>query len=93
MDSPWSLTSGTRFGAQQFQVYLENSLVCCTWFAGGQRLVDVANPAQPKEVGYYIPEPRKGFATSQSNDVEINDRGLMYLFDRDKSFDILEFTG
>ena len=93
MDSPWSRTSGTRFGAHQFQVHMENSLVCCTCFAGGLRLVDVANPAQPKEVGYFIPEPREGFASPQSNDVEIDDRGLMYLFNRDKGFNILEFTG
>jgi hypothetical protein len=66
MDSPWSLTSGTRFGAQQFQVYLENSLVCCTWFAGGQRLVDVANPAQPKEVGlFYTRTARRLFSPAK----------------------------
>ena len=90
MDSPWSRTPGARFGAHQFQDHLENSLVCCTWFAGGLRLVDVANPTRPEEVGYFIPEPRAGYVAPQSNDVEIDDRGLIYLFDRDKRFDIME---
>ncbi|MGY8999421.1 MAG: LVIVD repeat-containing protein [Rhodospirillales bacterium] len=93
MDCPWSRTSGARFGAHQFQDHLENSIVCCTWFAGGLRVVDVANPARPKEVGCFMPEPRAGYNAPQSNDVDVDDRGLMYLLDRDKGFDILELTG
>lgn len=93
LDCPWSRTPGARFGAHQFQDHLEDSIVCCTWFAGGLRMIDVANPARPKEVGYFMPEPRAGHAAPQSNDVEVDERGLMYLFDRDKGFDILEFTG
>jgi|TARA_B100000959_G_scaffold180495_1_gene188845 hypothetical protein len=56
------------------------------------RLMSLNQPSQ-KRLVYFIPEPREGFAVPQSNDVEIEDRGLMYLFNRDRGFDILEFTG
>ncbi len=92
LDSPWSRTPGARFGAHQFTDHLENSIVCCTWFAGGLRIIDVANPARPEEIGYFIPEPRSGYSAPQSNDVEVDERGLIYLFDRDMGFDILERT-
>ena len=92
LDSPWSRTPGARFGAHQFTDHLEDSIVCCTWFAGGLRIIDVANPARPEEIGYFIPEPRAGYSAPQSNDVEVDERGLIYLFDRDMGFDILERT-
>ena len=91
-DCPWSREVGVRFGAHQFQDHLENSIVCCTWFAGGLRVLDVANPVQPKEIGYFMPEPRNGYTAPQSNDVEVDHRGLIYLLDRDKGLDILELT-
>jgi hypothetical protein len=90
MDCPWSRVAGVRFGAHQFQDHLENSIICCTWFAGGLRIIDVANPAQPEEIAYFMPEPRPGFTAPQSNDVEVDERGLIYLLDRDKGLDILE---
>ena len=71
---------------------LENSIVCCTWFAGGLRVVAVANPAQPEEIGHFMPEPRNGYIAPQSNDVEVDDRGIIYLLDRDRGLDILELT-
>jgi hypothetical protein len=68
-----------------------DTLVYCAWFAGGLRIVDIADPAAPEEVGYYIPEPAPGRAAPQSNDVDVDERGLIYLADRYAGFDILEF--
>ncbi len=90
MDCPWSREPGARFGAHQFQDHMDDTVVCCTWFAGGLRVLDLANPGAPKEIGYFMPEPRPGFTAPQSNDVEVDERGLIYLLDRDKGFDILE---
>jgi hypothetical protein len=90
--SPWSRAPG-RFGAHQFREKLDGTLVYLTWFSGGLRIVDVADPFRPKEVGHYIPEPVMGAASPQSNDVDVGDSGLIYLIDRDAGFDILEFTG
>jgi hypothetical protein len=91
LDSPWSRTPGGRFGAHQFQEHMEGTLVYCTWFAGGVRIIDVAQPHRPKEVGYFIPEPVMGHACPMSNDVETDSRGLIYVLDRFAGFDILEF--
>jgi hypothetical protein len=89
-DSPFARSEG-RFGAHQFQEHLEGTIVFCTWFSGGVRAVDVRDPALPEEVGWYIPEPCGGFASPQSNDVEVDPRGLVYVIDRNCGFDILEF--
>ncbi len=91
MDSPYSRAGG-RFGAHQYREKLDSTLVYLTWFSGGLRIVDVANPSKPIEVGYYIPKPLHGFPSPQSNDVDVDDNGLIYLLDRNAGFDILEFT-
>ena len=91
LDSPWSRRG--RFGAHQFQEHLSDTLVYVTWFAGGLRIVDVADPTLPREVGYFIPEPGAGQTSPQSNDVDVDKRGLIYLLDRDQGLDILEYAG
>ncbi|MGH6920112.1 MAG: RNA polymerase subunit sigma-70, partial [Geminicoccaceae bacterium] len=85
--------SSPRFGAHQFRERLDGSLVYLTWFAGGLRIVDIADPSLPKEVGHYIPEPVNGQPAPQSNDVDLDARGLIYLIDRLEGFDILEYRG
>ena len=40
---------------------------------------------------YYVPEPARGRAGPMTNDVDVDDRGLIYLVDRGPQFDILEF--
>jgi hypothetical protein len=91
LDSPWSRAAPGRFGAHQFQEHMDGTLVYCTWFSGGLRIVDVADPAAPEEVGHFIPEPAAGKVAPQSNDVDVDQRGLIYLGDRYAGFDILEF--
>jgi hypothetical protein len=93
LDSPWSRAVPGRFGAHQFQEHLKggDTLIYCAWFAGGLRIVDIADPSAPREVGHYIPEPAAGKACPQSNDVDVDERGLIYLGDRYAGFDILEF--
>ena len=92
-DSPWSREPGTRFGGHQFQEHMTDTLVYCAWFSGGLRIVDIADPLAPSEVGYFVPEPVSGQAAPQTNDVEVDGRGLVYLVDRFTGFDIVEFTG
>ena len=92
LDSPWSRAAPGRFGAHQFQEHMDGTLVYCTWFSGGLRIVDVADPMAPQEVGYFIPEPAAGKVAPQSNDVDVDANGLIYLVDRYAGFDILEFN-
>jgi len=92
LDSPWARATPGRFGAHQFQEHMEGTLVYCAWFSGGVRIVDVADPFSPQEVGWFIPEPAAGKAAPQTNDVEVDARGLVYIVDRYAGFDILEFN-
>jgi hypothetical protein len=92
LDSPFARTPGARFGAHQFHERMDgDTLVYCTWFAGGLRIVDVADPTAPQEVGFYIPEPAKEQAGPQTNDVDVDKRGIIYLVDRGPGLNILEF--
>jgi len=54
------------------------------------RLLDISDPFAPKEVGSYLPDPAPGKQRPSSNDVTIDDRGLIYLADRHGGIDILE---
>ncbi len=90
LDSPWSRAAPGRFGAHQFQEHMRDTLVYCAWFAGGLRIVDIADPLAPREVGWFIPEPARGRPCPQTNDVDVDDRGLVYIVDRYVGFDILE---
>ncbi|NIA69206.1 RNA polymerase subunit sigma-70 [Pelagibius litoralis] len=92
LDSPWARAPG-RFGAHQFREKLDTPLVYATWFSGGLRVVDVSDPFAPVETAHFIPEPRGDEPSPQSNDVDVDDNGLMYLIDRNRGFDILEMTG
>jgi hypothetical protein len=92
LDSPWSRAAPGRFGAHQFQEHMKDTLVYCAWFAGGLRIVDIADPAAPREVGHFIPQPASGRTAPQTNDVDVDDRGLVYIVDRYTGFDILEFN-
>ena len=60
LDSPFSRTPGARFGAHQFCERMTGTLVHAVWFGGGLRIIDVADPLAPREVGYFIPEPAGG---------------------------------
>ncbi len=93
MDSPFARTPGARFGAHQFHERMTSTLVHAVWFAGGLRIVDVANPSSPREVGFFIPDPAGGKSAPQTNDVVLDDCGLIYIVDRLVGFDVLEFNG
>lgn len=92
LDSPFARGAG-RFGMHQFQEHIDGTIAFCAWFGGGLRAVDIADPTWPKEVGYFIPEPPPGEPSPQTNDVDVDGRGLIYTIDRNRGFDILEFTG
>jgi hypothetical protein len=79
-----------------------------TYFNAGVRAVDVRNPYQPKEIGYFIPSITEATdkrcikvdgqdrckIAIQSNNVETDDRGYIYVVDRaNTGMHILELTG
>ena len=91
LDSPFSRTGGARFGAHQFCERVSGTLIHAVWFGGGLRIIDVADPLSPREVGYFIPEPVNGRPAPQSNDVALDGRGLICIVDRHVGFVVLEY--
>ncbi len=89
--SPWAGEPGVRFGAHQFRERLDSTLVYATWFAGGLRVLDLADPTLPVEVAHFMPEPGPA-GPAQSNDVDVDEVGLIYLLDRNNGFDILKMA-
>ncbi|MEA2873020.1 MAG: hypothetical protein QOH67_2996 [Hyphomicrobiales bacterium] len=83
-------------------------LAFVTFFNAGVRAIDVRNPYSPKEAGYFIPaiteatdkrcikvnEQERCKIAIQSNNVETDDRGYIYVVDRaNTGMHILEVTG
>jgi hypothetical protein len=93
LDSPFSRTRGARFGAHQFCERVTGTVVHAVWFGGGLRIIDVADPLSPREIGHFVPEPVAGRPAPQSNDVTLDARGLIYVIDRHVGFDILQYEG
>ena len=93
LDSPWSrarpapLRRAPVPGAHERR----HARLTAPGSRGGLRIVDIADPLAPREVGYYIPEPAGGRAAPQTNDVDVDERGLVYIVDRYVGFDTLEF--
>jgi hypothetical protein len=83
-------------------------IVFVAWFNAGVRAVDIRDPYHPKEVGFYIPATNKHTEPScvktpegarckisiMTNNVEVDDRGYIYIADRVKTgLHILELIG
>lgn len=77
-------------GCHQPSERFSGTIIPFAWFAKGLRLIDIADPFAPKEVGYYEPDPPEGFDLASSNDVTQDARGLLYLIDRQRGVDIIE---
>ena len=82
-----------RFGAHQPAEQVKGTVIPVAWFCAGVRFVDISDPYQLTEVGHFIADPCGGEKVTQSNDVYIDEQGLVYLMDRYYGLDILEFTG
>ncbi len=83
-------------------------LAFVTWFNAGVRTLDIRDPYRPREVGYFIPAVTNATdqrctrvggenrckTAIQSNNVETDDRGYIYVVDRaNTGMHILEVTG
>ena len=77
-------------------------------FNAGVRAIDVRDPLQPKEIGYYVPAitdktdkrctgtgaDQKCKIAIQTNNVDVDDRGFIYIVDRaNTGMHILDLTG
>jgi hypothetical protein len=81
----------TMTGCHQPSEVFTGTIVPFAWFAQGLRIVDVADPFRPREVGFFRPDPPAGFERVSSNDVTMDARGLIYLTDRQRGVHIVEY--
>jgi hypothetical protein len=104
--------AGARFGSHSVNESMApvffKKLAFVTYFSGGVRMVDVRDPYQAREVGYFVPAITKATdyrcatidgvrgcsTTNWTNNVETDDRGYVYITDRNNTgLHILEVTG
>ncbi len=79
-------------GCHQPSERFTGTIIPFAWFAQGLRIFDVADPFAPKQVGYYVPDAPEGQTRASSNDVTMDDRGLVYLVDRIRGVDVIEMN-
>ena len=103
---------GGRFGShssnESMAAVYYKKMAFIAFFNAGVRALDVRDPFQPREVGYFIPaitdktdkrcvkvDGKDRCKTAiQTNNVETDDRGLIYIVDRaNTGLHILEMTG
>lgn len=78
---------GLRFGAHCLHEnrpdsYQSDEVVFATYFNGGLRVYDLADPDDPAEIAHWIPECPPGQKAIQINDVWVAEDLLVYVTDR-----------
>ena len=99
---------GPHSSHESFTPIYYGRLVFIAYFNAGVRAVDIRDPFHPREVAYFIPAVTAATAPRcvkvdgadrckvaiQTNNVEVDDRGFVYLADRaDTGLHIVELTG
>ena len=98
---------GSHGSNESFTDVFYKKLVFVSWFNAGVRAIDIRDPFNPKEAAFYIPQtneltdneylldrPDNGETNIHTNNVEVDDRGYVYIVDRAGSgMHVLELTG
>jgi hypothetical protein len=99
---------GAHSANESMAPVFHQKLAFVTWFNAGVRAIDIRDPYSPKEVGFFIPAITEATekrcikvdgqdrckTAIQSNNVETDDRGYIYVVDRaNTGLHILELTG
>ena len=99
---------GAHASSESFTPLFYGKLTFVSWFNAGVRAIDIRDPWSPKEAAYYIPATTANTDIRcttingqqicnfviQTNNVEVDERGLIYIVDRaNTGLHILELTG
>ena len=77
-------------GCHQPVETIRGTEVPVAWFAQGLRFIDIADPHALRETACFLPDPPPGEERVSSNDVFVDERGLVYLIDRKRGLSIVE---
>src|SRR5262245_31002417 len=99
---------GTHSSNENMTPIYYNRVIFLAHFNAGVRAIDIRDPFNPKEIGFYIPAvtdktdkrcvgtgaDQRCKVAIQTNNVEVDDRGYVYLADRaNTGLHIVELTG
>ncbi len=99
---------GSHASSESFTPLFYGKLIFVSWFNAGVRAIDIRDPFSPTEVGYFIPATTPDTDVRcttingenvckyviQTNNVEVDDRGYIYIVDRaNTGMHILELSG
>jgi hypothetical protein len=100
---------GAHASSESFYRPYYGKLAIISWFNAGVRVWDIRDPSDPVPVAYFIPAPNENTIANclvvngnnvdcknaiQTNNVELDDRGLIYIADRaGTGMHILKLTG
>ena len=98
---------GAHSSNEYFPPMYAKRVAFVTWFNAGVRAIDIRDPYHPREAGYYIPATtaktdkrcvktpsgERCKVAIQSNNLEVDDRGYIYVVDRaNTGMHILQFN-
>jgi len=79
-----------RAGCHQPAEDVKGTEIPVAWFSKGLQMVDISDPFNIKVCASFQPDVPQGSKQVASNDVCWDDRGLIYLVDRDRGLNIVE---
>jgi hypothetical protein len=83
---------GAHASQENFTPIYHRRLLFIAHFNAGVRALDVRDPYRPREIAYYVPDG--GGRAVTTNNVEVDDRGYIYIVDRHGlGLHILQLTG
>lgn len=66
--------------------YLGDGIVAVAWYEQGVRFIDVSDPSDIRQIGYYMPAVTAAWSVKAHN-------GYLYTFDVARGIDVLRFSG
>jgi hypothetical protein len=83
---------GSHSSNEDFTPIYYRRIMFIAHFNAGVRAIDIRDPYHPEEIAYYV--PASGGRAVHTNNVEVDDRGYIYIVDRaGAGMHILELTG
>jgi hypothetical protein len=77
-------------GCHQPSEVIQSAEIPFAWFSQGLRIFDIKDPYCPEEVAWFEPDPIEAGTRLSTNDVTLDDRGLIYIIDRVRGMHIVE---